>query len=84
MSDPAKYRTKEEVEEYKMRDPLETTAQKILDKKYATTKELEDIQNRIEEEIDACVKFAEESPWPEDSAVYEDIYLQEDYPFIKD
>ncbi|HRF77093.1 MAG TPA: thiamine pyrophosphate-dependent enzyme, partial [Chitinophagales bacterium] len=84
MSDPAKYRTKEEVEEYKMRDPLETTMQKILDKKYATMKEIEDIQERIEVEIEACVKFAEESPYPDDDAVFEDIYVQQDYPFIKD
>lgn len=84
MSDPAKYRTKEEVEEYKMRDPVESTAQKILDKKYATQKEIDDINEKIEAEIDACVKFAEESPLPADSAIYEDIYLQQDYPFIKD
>ena len=67
-----------------MRDPLETTMQKILDKKYATMKEIEDIQERIEVEIEACVKFAEESPYPEDDAVFEDIYVQQDYPFIKD
>ncbi|MBK7109653.1 MAG: pyruvate dehydrogenase (acetyl-transferring) E1 component subunit alpha [Bacteroidetes bacterium] len=84
MSDPGKYRSKEEVEEYKMRDPIETTRQKLLDYKYATEKEIEQIDQQIEEEIEACVKFAEESPYPEDSAVYENIYLQKDYPFITD
>lgn len=84
MSDPAKYRSKEEVEEYKMRDPLETTLHKILDKKYATQKEIDDMHDRIEKEIEACVHFSEESAYPDDSAVFEDIYMQQDYPFIKD
>ena len=84
MSDPAKYRSKEEVEEYKMRDPLETTLQKILDKKYANQKEIDDMHERIEKEIDECVKFSEESPYPQDDAIFEDIYMQQDYPFIKD
>lgn len=84
MSDPGKYRSKEEVEEYKMRDPVETTRQKILENKYATEKELEEIDLAIEDEIAACVQFAEESPYPEDSAVFEDIYTQKDYPFITD
>jgi len=38
----------------------------------------------IEEEIKACVEFAEQSPYPDDAAVYEDIYMQQDYPFITD
>lgn len=84
MSDPAKYRSKEEVEEYKMRDPIETTRRKILDYKYASEKEIENIDRQIEEEIEACVKFAEESPFPDDTAVYENIYTQTDYPFITD
>jgi len=72
------------VEEYKMRDPVETTLQKILDKKYATQKEIDDINERIEQEIETCVQFSEESPWPDDNAVFEDIYMQQDYPFITD
>ncbi|MBC8046446.1 MAG: pyruvate dehydrogenase (acetyl-transferring) E1 component subunit alpha [Fimbriimonadaceae bacterium] len=84
MSDPQKYRTKEELEEYKMRDPVELTRKKILDKNYTTEKEVDELDERIEEEINACVQFAEESPWPDDSEVYNDIYLQTDYPFLKD
>lgn len=84
MSDPAKYRKKEELEEYVLRDPIQTTLQKILDKKYATQKEIDEIVEKIENEITECVRFAEESAFPEDSALFEDIYLQQDYPFIKD
>lgn len=84
MSDPAKYRTKEELNEYKEKDPIETTLKEIRKKKYATEAEIEAIQEKIHAEIEACVKFAEESPYPDDDAVYEHIYVEEDYPFIKD
>jgi pyruvate dehydrogenase E1 component alpha subunit len=82
MSDPQKYRTKEEVEDYKKLDPIETTLATILKKKYATQAEIDEINARIDKEIDDCVTFAEESPFPDDSEVYKDIYLQQDYPFL--
>ena len=84
MSDPQKYRTKEELEEYKMRDPIDGTLKIILDKQYATQNDIDTINERIENEINGCVEFAEQSAWPDDAAVYEDIYMQQDYPFLKD
>jgi pyruvate dehydrogenase E1 component alpha subunit len=84
MSDPAKYRTKEELEEYKLKDPIETTLATIKQKKYATDKEIESINEKIKTEIEECVKFAEESPLPDASEVYTDIYAEADYPFITD
>lgn len=82
MSDPQKYRTKEEVESYKKLDPIETTLETILKKKYATPTEVEAIIARIEKEIDDCVTFAENSPYPDDSELYNHIYTQENYPFL--
>ena len=82
MSDPAKYRTKEEVEAYKKQDPIETTLDTILKKKYATQVQIDEIIARVDKEIDDCVKFAEESPYPEDSEIYKDIYTQQDYPYL--
>ncbi|MCR9102113.1 MAG: pyruvate dehydrogenase (acetyl-transferring) E1 component subunit alpha [bacterium] len=84
VSDPAKYRTKEEVQEYKDRDPVKITERTILDNKIATEDELKEIENKIKEEIKAAVKFAEESDYPDPSELYTDNYLQEDYPFIRD
>ncbi|WP_282782041.1 pyruvate dehydrogenase (acetyl-transferring) E1 component subunit alpha [Phaeodactylibacter xiamenensis] len=84
VSDPAKYRTKEEVQEYKDRDPIKITERTILDNKIATEDELKEIENKIKEEIKAAVKFAEESDYPDPSELYTDNYLQEDYPFIRD
>ncbi|MDF7817675.1 pyruvate dehydrogenase (acetyl-transferring) E1 component subunit alpha [Runella sp. MFBS21] len=84
MSDPQKYRTKEEVEEYKRRDPIETIKEKILANGIATEEEIAAIDAKVKQQVEESVKFAEESPWPDASEIYTDIYLQEDYPFIKD
>jgi pyruvate dehydrogenase E1 component alpha subunit len=84
MSDPAKYRSKDEVEEYKQKDPIETTLATILHHHYATMKEIEAINQRILDEIDASVKFAEESPYPDASEIYRDNYMDQDYPFLTD
>lgn len=84
MSDPAKYRTKEEVEEYKQRDPIEQVRAAILKNKFATEEELEEIDNKIKEAVKECVTFAEESNYPDPSEAYKDVYAQEDYPFTID
>lgn len=84
ISDPQKYRTKEEVEEYKQRDPIQLVLNTILKNKYATKEEIEEIDKRVNEKVTASVKFAEESPWPDDSEVYKDIVKSENYPFVVD
>ncbi len=84
VSDPQKYRTKEEVEEYKDQDPISKVAKTILDNKYATEAELKTIDDKIAVIVEASVKFAEDSPWPDDSEVYKDVYIDQNYPFIVD
>ena len=84
MSDPAKYRTKEEVEDYKNQDPIEKVRATILEKKYATEAELETIEEKVKGLVEESVQFAEESPYPEPHELYEDVYVQADYPYIKD
>ncbi len=84
MSDPAKYRSKKEVEEYKQKDPLETTLATIMKNNYATAGEIADLNEKILTEIDDCVKFAEESPYPDPSELYTDNYIEADYPFLTD
>jgi pyruvate dehydrogenase E1 component alpha subunit len=84
MSDPQKYRTKEEVEEYKDKDPIEVVKAKLLSDFHVTESEIEEIQERIRVEVEECVKFAEESPWPAEDELLKDVYVQQDYPFIVD
>lgn len=84
MSDPAKYRTKEEEAEYKEQDPIKKVLRTIEENSFATAEEIEAINEKVKAEVDECVKFAEESPWPDDNELYKDIYVQEDYPYITD
>jgi len=84
MSDPAKYRSKEEVEEYKAKDPIESVKETILRKKYANEAWIEEINEKVKAIVDESVRFAEESPLPEAQELYTDVYAQGDYPFIRD
>ncbi|HEX6180056.1 MAG TPA: pyruvate dehydrogenase (acetyl-transferring) E1 component subunit alpha [Chitinophagaceae bacterium] len=84
ISDPQKYRTKEEVEEYKQRDPVELVLNTIKEKKFATEEEINAINKEINDIVDESVRFAEESPWPNDDEVLKDIYVDQNYPFIVD
>src|SRR6478609_4985377 len=84
MSDPAKYRTKEELEEYKHRDPIESVKNTILSKKFLSEKELDAIDEKIMAQVEESVKFAEESPLPDPSEAFKDVYAQTDYPYITD
>lgn len=84
MSDPAKYRTKEELEEYKSLDPIENALQKIKKNKYATEAQLKEIQDRVKLQVQESIDFSEESSYPDASELYKDVYVQEDYPFLKD
>jgi pyruvate dehydrogenase E1 component alpha subunit len=82
MSDPAKYRTKEELEEYKGQDPIEQVKQVILKNKWAKEEDLKKIDGEIKARVQKAVDFAEESPWPDTSEAYTDNYVENDYPFI--
>jgi pyruvate dehydrogenase E1 component alpha subunit len=84
MSDPAKYRSKEEMEEYKLKDPLETTLAKLKNNFGVSDEEIEKIKERVKNEIAEAVKFADESPYPDDNEIFKDVYAQQDYPFIVD
>lgn len=84
MSDPAKYRTKEEVENYKSQDPVQRVLATILEKEYANEAQIESINDKVKLMVDDCVNFAEESPFPKPEELYRDVYAQEDYPFIKE
>jgi pyruvate dehydrogenase E1 component alpha subunit len=84
MSDPQKYRTKEEVESYKSIDPLIQVHDILIKNKYASEKELEKMEELIKKEVDEAVVFAEESPEPQPHELYEDVYTQTDYPYIKE
>jgi pyruvate dehydrogenase E1 component alpha subunit len=84
VSDPGRYRTKEEVDHYKDLDPVKMTETKILANNIATEEEIKAIKEMIKQEIDEAEAFAEASPYPEAHELWEDNYAQKDYPFIRD
>ena len=82
MSDAQHYRTKSEVEEYRKIDPITQVKEMILSKKFATQEELDKVDKDIKARVLECEKFAESSPYPDPSLMYNAVYEQDDYPFL--
>ncbi len=75
MGDPGtSYRPKEEVEEWKKKDPIKRLRQQMVQNKMATDAELDEIEQNVLRELDEAVKFAQESPEPAPEEALEDIY----------
>lgn len=78
MSDPAKYRTKEEVTEVKeTHDPITRLKDKILKEKVASEDDLKKLEKAVKDEVAASVEFAKESPEPDASELWTDVYNKE-------
>jgi pyruvate dehydrogenase E1 component alpha subunit len=84
MSDPQKYRSKDEVNQWMEKDPIEHCLEVITKNKWLSKKEVEEIEAWVKKEVDESVEFAENSPYPEAHEIYEDVYTQQDYPYIKE
>jgi pyruvate dehydrogenase E1 component alpha subunit len=84
MSDPQKYRSKQEVSEWIDQDPILHVLNIIKENKWLTEKQIEDISVWVKKEVEESVKFAEDSPYPDPEELYEDVYIQKDYPYIKE
>lgn len=84
ISDPQKYRSKDEVDDYKAKDPIHQVLETIRTNQFATDEQIREIDERVDRMVTESVKFAEESPWPDDSEVLKDIYVDPHYPFIVD
>lgn len=84
ISDPQKYRSKDEVDDYKEKDPITAITRTIVDNGFATQADLDAIVKKIDDVVGESVRFAEESPWPNEDEVYKDVYVDANYEFIKD
>ncbi|MEN6356516.1 MAG: pyruvate dehydrogenase (acetyl-transferring) E1 component subunit alpha [Armatimonadota bacterium] len=74
IADPGTYRTKEEIEEWRRRDPIVQYGKKLLDEGTLSSEEIEKIHSDVAKEIEAAVQFAEDSPIPKPEALYQDVY----------
>jgi pyruvate dehydrogenase E1 component alpha subunit len=84
MSDAQLYRSKNEVAEYQKVDPISIVKKVIEKKKWSTPDDLESINKRVKSLVAECVKYGEDSPFPESKELWQDVYVQTDYPFIKE
>lgn len=76
MSDPAKYRTKEEVEDYKEnRDPI-ANLRRVMEDMGVKTRDFDDIDARVKDVVSDCAEFAQTSPFPEASELWTDILVE--------
>ncbi|MBF8247178.1 MAG: pyruvate dehydrogenase (acetyl-transferring) E1 component subunit alpha [Rickettsia sp.] len=76
MSDPAKYRSREEVDHYREIDPIEKAKTTILEKKLITLDECKDLEKNVKEEIKGVENFVlNEASIPQEDELYKDIYL---------
>ena len=82
ISDPGKYRTKDEVAEYKEQDPITQCMKSIMEHDYATEDELKEIEKKVKEQVEEAIAFADESEFPDPEAALTDVYVQKDYPFL--
>jgi pyruvate dehydrogenase E1 component alpha subunit len=76
MADPATYRQKTEVEDERKNDPIPKLRAHILKVKAATEKELDAIDAEVKKEVDAAVKFADESPEPSLDELWRDTIVE--------
>ena len=82
MSDPQNYRTKEEMDAKKGEDPIIRLKAYLVERGLATAEALDAVDEAVKAEVLAAVAFAEASPEPEIKEAYDDVYVQENYPFL--
>src|SRR5215211_3845060 len=75
MADPEEYRTKEEVEEWRRRDPIGAFAKRLQDEDLFSDEDVERFDKEAIATVDEAVQFADNSPFPELDSLYDDIYV---------
>jgi len=83
MSDPGKYRTKQEVEEMMRHDPIQRFASVLGEQHRVAQSELEAIDKDVQAQVADSVRFAEASPWPAAEELYQDVYVRSPYIHAK-
>lgn len=81
MSDPMKYRSKEELEEYQKKDPIERIKRYAKENDILSEKDIEEVEEKIEQTVMDAIEFAEESDFPDKEHLYKDVFVEDDYPF---
>jgi len=83
MSDPGKYRTKEEVEEMMKSDPVLLWGRRLMEQERFTQAELDAVDQEVLAQMEDAVRFVEQSPDPAPESIYEDVYVRSPYINMK-
>ena len=78
MADPEEYRSKEEVEEWRGRDPIQAFAKRLVNEGVLKQDEVEKMDERAIETVDEAQRFADESPFPDLDSLYDEVYVYTD------
>ncbi|GAG56712.1 unnamed protein product, partial [marine sediment metagenome] len=76
MGDPERYREKDEVEKWREEDPIGIYRHHLLKEKIVTGEELDELDDKVEAEVQDAVEFAESSPEPAPEELFTDIYAE--------
>jgi pyruvate dehydrogenase E1 component alpha subunit len=76
MGDPERYRESEEVQKWQENDPIGIYRKYLLEQKIATDEELNDLDARVDADVQTAIQFAENSPEPAPEALFEDVYAE--------
>jgi pyruvate dehydrogenase E1 component alpha subunit len=74
MSDPGKYRTSDEIKKYQERDPIVLFRSSLTDAKIISDKDYAEIEARAKDAVEKALKFADESPLPDEKELFTDVY----------
>jgi pyruvate dehydrogenase E1 component alpha subunit len=75
MADPEEYRSKEEVEEWRARDPIQAFGKRLADEDVLQQEEVEKLDEDAIEAVDESVQFADQSPFPDLDSLYDNVYV---------
>ena len=75
MADPEEYRTKDEVEGWRPRDPLTTFPARLVEEDVLSEDEVRQLDEQAVATVDEAVEFADRSPFPDLASLYDDIYV---------
>jgi pyruvate dehydrogenase E1 component alpha subunit len=75
MADPEEYRTKEQVEEWRRRDPIQSFGRRLVDEDVIPERELKKLDEEAIATVDEAVKFADNSPFPDLDSLYDEVYV---------
>jgi pyruvate dehydrogenase E1 component alpha subunit len=74
MSDPGKYRTRQEIEKHQERDPIKLFRAMLEEKGWLTDEQVAELESQVKEQVEQSIRFAEESPEPDPRELYTDVF----------